>query len=78
MGQLTKAHAEMQKANNSSASFSDFMKQFKPVFQSVLPTGFTADRLVQMDHRPQQDAKAQGVRHVIVLELLPSVRIARP
>ena len=48
MGQLTKARAEIQQANNSSVSFSNFMKQFKPVFQSVLPTGFTADRLVQM------------------------------
>ena len=37
----------MQKSGGG-VSFSDYMKQFTPVFKSVMPKGFTPERLTQM------------------------------
>ena len=46
MGAIAKAAGEVQKAQGQS--FSDYMKQFTPVFKSVMPKGFTPERLTQM------------------------------
>lgn len=47
MGQITKAQQEI-KQGGKPQSFSDYMKQFTPVFKSVMPKGFTPERLTQM------------------------------
>lgn len=46
MGAITAAKQEMQKSGQKQ--FSDYMKQFTPVFKSVMPKGFTPERLTQM------------------------------
>lgn len=46
MGDISKASGEL--ANGKKDSFKDYMQKLAPTFQSVMPKGFTSERLVQM------------------------------
>lgn len=46
MGAISKASGELAAGKNDS--FKDYMKKLAPTFQSVMPKGFTSERLVQM------------------------------
>lgn len=46
MGAISKASGEI--ANGKKDTFKDYMQKLAPTFQSVMPKGFTSERLVQM------------------------------
>lgn len=46
MGAISKASGELATGKNDS--FKDYMQKLAPTFQSVMPKGFTSERLVQM------------------------------
>jgi recombination protein RecT len=46
MGAISKAGGEI--ANGKKDTFKDYMQKLAPTFQSVMPKGFTSERLVQM------------------------------
>lgn len=46
MGAISKASGEL--ATGKKDSFKDYMQKLAPTFQSVMPKGFTSERLVQM------------------------------